>query len=537
MSDDRTAPPIAFLVSLAGAQGAAEVLDAVAPILERIGTWRTVAHPESSLAHHATRAVERGERPVHLAIGVAHECYLTPAVTNLLLPLWHYPEVPAIDMNRNSRMNWARIAERVDLILAPSEFTITSFRRSGVTTHAVVAPIPPRAGWGDLATWGPNLPVTVHVPHVVWGGAPDPAAARAAKAARRHAMVAVSSASCPSPGEPDAGPILPLRARAKRATKRRLRRLKPYFSNATIQQIDGYKDRLMPLVRRPNPIRIAGSVAGLGYRHLVRCWIGEGPHRKLRGLAHRLRGRRPAPIDHHHHAPSTLGASPLTVSGLAYSAAIDYDDPTTDDVTLLSAFLHAFADRPDATLIIRLATTPEREAHDLGRLSHAFHAPRIEARCRVVVVVGRVGDSEALALGRAASYHVETGRTRGRSPAMTAALASGRPVIAPEHSAYRDWIDEEVGFTVPAHPEPTSWPMDGLGKHATTWNRVVWADLRDRLVESASIADDDPRRYERLSIAARERMAHRANVAEVAAALRDAIQALPGRPDGGFDWD
>ena len=533
MSDDRTARPIAFLVSIAGARGAAEVLEAVAPVLDRIGTWRTVAHPESSLAHHAARAVERGERPVHLAIGAAHECYLTPAVPNLLLPLWDYPEVPAIDLNRNSRMNWARVAERVDLIVAPSAFTVESFRRSGVTSPAVIAPIPPRAGWGDLATWGPDLPVTVHVPHVVWGGAPDPAASRAAKDARRFASAAVAAPeSVPMPASE---PTLPFPSRAKRATKRRLRRLKPYFSNATIQHIDGYKNRLMPLVRRPDPIRIAGGLARLGYRHLVRRWIGEGGHSKLRGLAHRLRVRRPAP-DHHHHTPTTLGASPLTLSGLCYSAAIDYDDPTTDDVTLLSAFLHAFADRPDATLLVRLATTPEREAHDLGRLSHAFHAPRIDARCRVVVVPGRIGDGEALALGRAASYHVETGRTRGRSMAMTAALASGRPVIAPEHSAYCDWVDCEVGLTVPAHPEPTSWPMDGLGKHATTWNRVVWADLRDRLVESAAIADDDPIRYERLSATARERMAARTSPAAVAAALRGAIDALPDRPAGAVVW-
>ena len=262
MSDDCTARPIAFLVSIAGARGAAEVLEAVAPVLDRIGSWRTVAHPESSLAHHAARAVERGDRPIHLAIGAAHECYLTPAVPNLLLPLWDYPEVPAIDLNRNSRMNWARVAERVDLIVAPSEFTIGAFRRSGVTSPAVVAPIPPHAGWSDLATWGPDLPVTVHVPHVVWGGAPDPAASRAAKDARTFAALAVAAPG--SPAVPPADATLPLPARAKQATKRRLRRLKPYFSNAAIQHIDGYKDRLMPLVRRPNPIRIAGGLARIG---------------------------------------------------------------------------------------------------------------------------------------------------------------------------------------------------------------------------------------------------------------------------------
>ncbi len=535
MSDERTERPITFLVSVAGSRGASEVLEAIAPVLERIGAWRTVAHPESSLAHHAARVVEHGGSPIHLAIGAAHECYLTPALPNLLLPLWDYPEVPAIDLNRNSRMNWARVASRADLIVAPSEFLVEAFRRSGVTTPAVVAPIPVRAGWGDLATWGHGLPVTAHVPHVTWGGSPGRDAERAERLARRQAPVAVDDDApigIASPPEPRP----PFRVRAKRATKRRLRRLKPYFSNAAIEKLDGYKNRVLPLVRRPNPIRIAGGVARFGYRHLVRRWIGEGAHDRLRGLAGRLRGRRPAPAPHHHHAPATLGASPLTVSGLAYSAAIDYDDPATDDIALLSAFLHAFADRPDVTLIVRLATTPAREAHDLGRLSNAFHAPRLEPRCRVVVVPGRIGMAEELALGRAASYHIESARTKGPAIPLMQALASGRPAIVPDHSAYRDWVDESVGLLVATHPEPAAWPMDGLGRHATTWHRIVWNDLRDRLVESASIADHDPIGYERMSADARERLAERTAIEVVAEALREALDRLPSRPLGSFTW-
>ena len=325
-------------------------------------------------------------------------------------------------------------------------------------------------------------------------------------------------------------PRLPLKARARR----RLRRIKPLFSNATIEKLDGYKGLVMPLVRDPNPIRVAGRIARFGYRHLVRRWIGEGAHARLRGLAGRLRGRRPAPA--HHPAPAALGASPLTISGLAYSAWIDYDDPTTDDDVLLSAFLHAFAERPDATLLIRLATTPVREAHDIGRLWHAFHAPRIEARCRVVVVPGPIGRGEELALGRAASYHVETSRTKGPATPLMHALASGRPAIVPDHSAYRDWVDESVGLLVASHPEPTAWPMDGLGKHATTWNRVLWSDLRDRLVESAAIADEDHVRYERLSAEARERMAERTDVEDLASTLRDALDKLPARSPGAYAW-
>jgi glycosyltransferase involved in cell wall biosynthesis len=527
VSDERAARPITFLVSLSGGRGAAELLDAIAPALDRVGDWRKVAHPESSLAHHAARLESVGRSPVHLAIGAAHECYLTPALPTLLLPVWDYPEVPAVDLNRNSRMNWARVANSTDLILAPSEFVASSFRRSGVTTPAVALPIPIRDAWRDLPTWGPDLPVTLEVPHVVWGGAADPAVPRATKPGPSLAVVT---------HEADAVPANPtVRVRIKRATKRRLRRLKPYFSNAAIERIDAYKARILPLVRRPNPIRIASGVAQLGYRHVVRRVIGEGAHGKLRGLVHGLRGRRPelTPV---HQAPATLSATRLTLSGLVYSATIDYDEPTTDDAVLVTAFLHAFADRPDVTLLLRLATTPEREAYDLGRLWHVVHAPRVDALCRVVVVSGRLDEVDALALGRAASYHIETARSRGLSLPLLRALASGRPAIVPDHSSYPEWVDASVGLSVASHVEPTSWPIDGLGKHATNWSRVDWSGLRDRLVESAAIVDDDPVCYEHLSAAARERMGSAASVTSAARALREALGLLPSRPLGSHAW-
>jgi glycosyltransferase involved in cell wall biosynthesis len=531
VSDERAARPITFLVSIAGGRAPVEVLELIAPALERIGDWRKVAHPESSLAHHVARVEELGGMPVHLAIGAAHECYLTPAVPTMLLPLWDYPEVPATDLNRNSRMNWARVAGKADLILAPSEFVVSSFRRTGVTTPAVVAPIPIRDGWHELPTWGPDLPVTAHVPHMTWGGAPNPAEHRAAAAARRHVAIADER----TPAWPRSEPALPLRARVIRAAKRRLRRIKPYFSNAAIEQIDAYKARLMPLFRRPSPVRLALGVTRFGYRHLVRRWIGERAHGKLRGLVLRLRGHRPEPPPQPP-APATLAASHLTLSGLVYSATIDYDEPTTDDVALITAFLHAFADRPDVTLLIRLNTTPARESHDLGRLWHVVHAPRIDARCRVVVVPGPVDEGEARILGHAASYHVETARSRGLSIPLLNALASGRPAIVPDHSSYAEWVDGSVGLVVASHAEPTGWPMDGLCRHATTWNRVDWSDLRDRLRESAAIADHDPVRYEALSATARDRMGAAAHTTAMAEALRDAVELLPSRPLRAYAW-
>ncbi len=106
----------------------------------------------------------------------------------------------------------------------------------------------------------------------------------------------------------------------------------------------------------------------------------------------------------------------------------------------------------------------------------------------------------------------------------------------PDHSSYPEWVDPSVGLPVASHVEPTCWPMDGLGKHATTWSRVDWAGLRDRFVESAAIVDDDPIRYEHLSAAARERMASATGAMPAARALREALGLLSSRPIGAYAW-
>jgi len=520
---DRHRSPVAFLVSTPGGRAADEVLDALTPALSRLGTWRYVAEPESSLCHAVARAEEEGLAPVHLAIGVAHRCYLTPAVPTLFLPIWDYPDVPATDLNRDGRMNWARVAGRADGLLATSRFTADAFARAGAIAPASILPIPARPGWSELATWGPDLPITVHVPHVVWGagddGPPPGAVAGAVAAAEARPSASGRSSS--------------LSARLTRSGARRLRRIKPYLSNASIARIDGYRRSLGTLLRRPDPRRVLGGVARFGYRHLIRRWIGEAAHRRLDEIRVRIRGRRSAS---EHRPTPCLGPSPLTLSGLVYTAWVDYTEAMTNEVDLISAAIHAFRDRPDVTLLLRLATWPEREAQDLVRLRHAFEASRIEPRCRIVVIPGRLPREVSLAIGRATSYHVETSRTRGLSMATTEALASGRPVIAPAHSAFLEWVDDEVGFPVASHSEPTGWPIDPVGRHATTWGRPAWSHLRDRLIESATIAESDPRRYEGLSAAARQRMAETANVDRAVAALRGALAGLPARPIGSLTW-
>jgi hypothetical protein len=103
------------------------------------------------------------------------------------------------------------------------------------------------------------------------------------------------------------------------------------------------------------------------------------------------------------------------------------------------------------------------------------------------------------------------------------ALAAGRPALAPAHTAMADYIDDAVGFVLGSHPEPTFWPHDPDRRHETTWHRLVWSDLRDAFLQSASTADHDRPAYDALAATARRRMARYAGRDVVAARLRDAL--------------
>src|SRR5947207_2657211 len=69
-------------------------LEALAPVLEQLGTWRLLDLPQSSLPYAAARAEAEGYQPVHLAINPLQDCYFTPAVPTVVYPFWEFPDVP-----------------------------------------------------------------------------------------------------------------------------------------------------------------------------------------------------------------------------------------------------------------------------------------------------------------------------------------------------------------------------------------------------------------------------------------------------------
>ncbi len=474
-----TTRPFAFLVSTTGCAGDirrhmghadysyAFVLEALTPVLERLGTWRIVDHPESRLAYMAVRAAEEGFRPVHLALHPPQNIHLSPALPTIVFPFWEFPRIPDRDFGHDTRQNWARMCSQASLIMTACQFTAEAFRRTGATCPVEVAPVPVTPVHFDVPPWDGESRWNLDCRHLIWGGS--------------------ACDSAPSSVVPTVTP---------------------------------------PASRGWN--RVRGALTSR-YRRHVRPWLSERAIQAI-GRARRAVVRRPEmPLP-------LLPTAPLTLSGLVFTTIFNHSDRRKNPRDLLSAYLLAFRERPDVTLVLKLATSPAREHLELLELEALYRSLGIEHACRVVVLTDFLNDEHMLDLLRATTFYINTSHAEGACLPLQRALAAGRPVIAPDHTAMADYIDEQVGFVVRSGPEPTIWPHDPERRFETTWYRLVWSDIRDGLLQAAQIAEHDRGGYRALSDAARARMAAHAAPEVVARAWDQALTHLPDRQAGSVDW-
>ncbi|WP_435018978.1 glycosyltransferase [Tundrisphaera sp. TA3] len=538
--------PIAFLVSTTGAAKGIKtslgtpaysyffVFQALAPVLEQFGKWTLLDRPESSLPFVAARAEADGFRPVHLAIHPPQDVYLTPAVPNIIFPFWEFPDIPDRDFDYDTRQNWVRVSNRADLIITACHFTADAFHRARIKTPVAVVPVPLQPEHFQVPDWDPDHAWTLTCRHVAWGRPSPQDEAPAVEAAD-----AVEASSTPKPRRS-------WKSRAYGAGRGLFRKAYPWLGSRTLERVArarhylvasaGFCPQTMAPLPGPKPglVRLAYAVARDQYRRRVARWLSPEALSKItriKARALRVVGREPIL------APDPLlPSTPLTLGGLVFASTFNLGDRRKNHVDLLSAYLLAFRDRQDATLVIKLATSPAREHHEIGTFRKMYEALHIRHECRLVVITDFLTDQQMRELTRATTFYVNTSRAEGACLPLQQALAAGRPAIAPDHTSMSDYMDESVGFVVGSHDEPTCWPHDPELRTETTWKRLIWSDLRDGLLEAAAMYDDRPEDYRAMADAARARMAAYAGREVVTRALSEALEHLPEVQTGRFAW-
>lgn len=214
---------------------------------------------------------------------------------------------------------------------------------------------------------------------------------------------------------------------------------------------------------------------------------------------------------------------PISISGVVYTTVLNPADGRKNWVDLVTAFCWAFKNTEDATLIVKMTH------HDLEhyRVVLMTLLSRLAPfRCRVLVLHGFLEDEQYQALIGASSYYVNASSGEGLCLPLMEFLSSGKPVIAPNHTAMADYLDDRVAFLLKCSPEPTCWPHDPTGMLFTHKHRLNWQSLMEAFRRSYQVACSNPEHYQRMSKHAYQQMQDFASVERVSEPLNIFLQQI-----------
>lgn len=246
----------------------------------------------------------------------------------------------------------------------------------------------------------------------------------------------------------------------------------------------------------------------------VQNWYWEGVRDLLTDTLHEWLGKRLPNIAGPQPVPVTVQPPPqdmpdtslqvqTSVDGVIYVSVFRPTDGRKNWLQILTAFCAAFRDTPDATLVMKFT---ER---DLAAVYAHLMTPLAQLApfaCRVVMIQGYLEDAEYARLYQAASFYVNASHCEGLCLPLMEFMACGKPVIAPDHTAMQDYIDESVAFVVGSSVEVCTWPHDPRMLFRAQRHRPDWGSLKKAYENSYRMAKTQPQDYQRMALASVERM-------------------------------
>lgn len=206
----------------------------------------------------------------------------------------------------------------------------------------------------------------------------------------------------------------------------------------------------------------------------------------------------------------------LAVQGVVYTTVLNPADGRKNWIDLITAFCWAFKNTEDVTLIVKMTH------HDIEfyRVTLMTLLSRLAPfKCRVLVLHGFLEDDQYRQLISASNFYVSAAFCEGLCLPLMEFLSSGKPAIAPDHTAMADYIDDQVAFVLKYSLELTCWPQDPAGMQYAHRHRISWQSLVDAFRASYESAQGGSLIYQNMSREAFLRMRGFASVSRVSELL------------------
>jgi glycosyltransferase involved in cell wall biosynthesis len=478
------------------------VFEALRPTLELLGTCTFIDRPESRLSHAASEARKVGKEPIHLSINPLQDAFLAPDVPNIVFPFWEFPDLPNRSFGHDTRQDWTRCARRADLILTACKFTAEAFAQSGIETPIAVVPVPLPEWTTSVTAWSFDRTAVINCRYI-----------------ELDELKLATTDSLPQNTLTSTG-----RRKLLRGPMRAIfQRIAPRLGQRWMERIA----KARQACAGQSPSRVPLLLARHAYRRMIRDWLSDKTidriHQKQRTLLRRLGIARES-LD------PEIDLRDLRLSGLVYTSFLALGDPRKNPGDLLSAFVLAFQDQPEVTLVLKLATNRRRAFNEISVLRKQYTTLGLTHACRIVVIADFLSDQQIADLMACTTFYVNTSHAEGACLPLQQALGAGRPAIAPAHTAMSDYIDDSVGFVIGSDVEPCAWPHDPEQRMETERHRLRWSDLHANFLASKRCAVQEPEIYQRLAEAGRTRMRANASVLFATECLRKAIFRLTEHP-------
>ena len=472
------------------------VLKAYRPLFESLGQVHVVSSA-AEVDPLYRQLQQAGQDCLFISFAPPHK---TP--TDLQCPMvcvvaWEFDTIPAEHWDNDPRQDWSRTLARLGRVITLSTHTAEAIRRTlGDDFPVLVLPTPLWERFADIRQQYPGTPVNAGATLQIKGCILDSRAmglsadGLIAPIIEQPPVAIVEPAPVP---EPQPAPPLTL--------GRRLFISKHYLREAGRSTLFLLKHNLL-----------------LWYREAVRDLVPDA----VRPWLARLRRPRPLPIepvvnqapvpdepapvqDEHPQAafPDTSQTVEIVVDGVIYVSVFNPDDGRKNWHHLITAFCWALRDVEDATLVLKM-TQNDLSTYYVELMTLLSQLSPFA--CRVVVMHGYLQDEQFARLYGAASYYVNASRCEGLCLPLMEFMSCARPVIAPNHTAMLDYIDERVAFVVKSSQEPTIWPEDARILYRTLRHRPDWGSLKMAYEHSYAMAKNQPDAWQAMADAASERM-------------------------------